>query len=92
MDEAATQETGDSDTTNSLNSSQPSNFSTSNHRTGRNTVRFTSPAAFIAGPSTAQTKSGQHRIGVSHKNGRSIIGDITQSTSSKKLIIHGFKR
>ncbi|KAL3989495.1 Cullin-4A domain protein [Acanthocheilonema viteae] len=92
MDEAPTQENSDGDTTSSLNPSQPSNFSTSNHRSGKNTVRFTSPAAFLAGPSTAREKSGQHRIGSPHKNGRSIVGDITQPTTTKKLIIHGFKQ
>uniref|UniRef100_A0A158Q724 Cullin-4 n=1 Tax=Elaeophora elaphi TaxID=1147741 RepID=A0A158Q724_9BILA len=91
MDEAPTQESGGGDTTSSLNPSQPSNFSTSNHRSGKNTVRFASPAALLAGPSTAREKSGQHRIGTSHKNGRSVVGDITQPTSTKKLIIHGFK-
>ncbi|EFO23722.1 hypothetical protein LOAG_04763 [Loa loa] len=91
MDEAPTQESTDGDTS-SLNSSQPSNFSTSNHRSGKNTVRFTSPAAFLAGPSTAREKSEQHRIGTPHKNGRSVVGDITQPTNAKKLIIHGFKQ
>ncbi|VDO40115.1 unnamed protein product [Brugia timori] len=74
-----------------MNSSQPSNFSTSNHRSGKNTVRFTSPATFVAGPSTAREKSGQHRISVPHKNGHSVVSDITQPTSARKLVIHGFK-
>lgn len=92
MEEASTQESSDGDTRSSMNSLQPSNFSTSNHRTGKNTVRFSSPAAFLAGPSTAREKSGQHRIGAPHKNGRSVVGDIAQPTNAKKLVIHGFKR
>uniref|UniRef100_A0AAF5PK17 Cullin-4 n=1 Tax=Wuchereria bancrofti TaxID=6293 RepID=A0AAF5PK17_WUCBA len=92
MDETLTQESSDSDTTSTLNSSQPSNFSTSNHRSGKNTVRFTSPATFVAGPSTPREKSGQHRISTPHKNGHSVVSDITQPTSARKLVIHGFKQ
>ncbi|VDO68047.1 unnamed protein product [Onchocerca flexuosa] len=92
MDEASSQENSDGDTTDSLNCLQPSNFSTSNHRWGKNTVRFASSAAFLAGPSTAREKNDQQHISTSHKNGRSVVGDITQSVNAKKLIILGFKR
>ncbi|VDK76390.1 unnamed protein product [Litomosoides sigmodontis] len=90
MDEVQTQESGDNDC---LNSPQPSNFSTANHRLGKNTVRFTSPAAYLAGPSTArEAKEQQHRGGAPRKNGRSVMGDVTQPSSIKKLVIHGFKQ
>lgn len=92
MDEVQTQESGGNDTTSYLNPPQPSNFSTSNHRSGKNTVRFTSPAVYLAGPSTARETNEQHRSGALRKNGRSVMGDVTQPSSIKKLVIHGFKR
>ncbi|MCP9263411.1 Cullin-4A [Dirofilaria immitis] len=56
------------------------------------TVRFTSPAAFHASPSTAREKSGQQHSSTSHKNGRSVVADITQPVNAKKLVILGFKQ
>ncbi|KAM3728636.1 Cullin-4A [Dirofilaria immitis] len=92
MDEPSAQEKNDDDTTSNLSCLQPSNFSTSNHRSGKTTVRFTSPAAFHASPSTAREKSGQQHSSTSHKNGRSVVADITQPVNAKKLVILGFKQ
>uniref|UniRef100_A0A915PMJ1 Cullin family profile domain-containing protein n=1 Tax=Setaria digitata TaxID=48799 RepID=A0A915PMJ1_9BILA len=92
MEEGSTQESCEGDTTSSLNSPQPSNFSSSSHRSGKSTVRFATPSVFPAGPSTAHEKSEQQHIGAPHKNGRSVVGDITQPVSAKKLVIRGFKQ